>query len=364
MSQQSLTLKSRWTITPTFMGESRVAFRHSLLRILSLSHRDGLDPARTLELFSREHWGIHRQHLYRLVDCLKRGNPLRKALEESHNCCSEYTLLALKLGECLGTESYAWKELVEWEKPMDVDSARLTRGTGAYWTIAATVISLIAIFIISRPLPRIIQIRDEFNYLEENGIRTQLENVTLLLLLTCVGVMSSVVFYIVWKLIPHFYRSSVTKWLTRFFSRHTTRISEGELLRLLAMNLDAGVDLDKTIRELSEIHPDARMRKRLTMTRQRIESGNDPWLSMVDAKILNCQECSAIKGDNRLEVSVWVLRHLSLKRREEVLFGSLRSGIWIQPAIALFFGLFALSIAYLVFDSLSSLVQTLAERHG
>ena len=358
---KSISWFSRWTLTPTLMREDPIAVRHSLLRLLAVVDRHSLDVHRALELFSQEHWGLHRWRLEGLLLSLKKEKTLMEAIATNPSCVGEQAMLAIRLGTATGTLPAAWKELTLWERPIHTEAAKLWRSSKTYWSTVALVMIVVSSFFAWSLAPQFRSVVRDFeldNYVA-SFLAQELDRIIFGLL---AGLPLFVALWIAWHAATRHPKS----WL-RFFTargRGERAVREAGFWRLLAMNLASGVSAKSSIEHMASLHEDARMRQQLTIASESISKGNDEWQSLVNAKLLHPIERDAIAATNNPEVQAWTLRHLALRRRENLHFDALRRNMWIQPIITLLFGSFVLAIAYAVFSTLTQMILAMAERYG
>jgi type II secretory pathway component PulF len=343
------------------MSEDPIAVRHSLLRLLAVADRHSLDVHRAVELFSQEHWGLHQWRLKGLLRSLRKGTSPMQALAKDPSWVGEQAMLALRLGHATGTLPSAWEELKGWERPVHTEAAKLWRNSKAYWSTVALVMMLVFIFFAWRIAPLFRSVVQEFQLesLEGSFVVQELDTIIFGVL---AGFPVFVVFWIAWR---------AATWHPKSWLRHFTARGRGEkamrkagIWRLLAMNLASGVCVKTSIEHLASLHEDVRLRQKLSIANESIAKGTDEWQSLVNAKLLHPIERDAVTATDKPEVQAWTLRHLALRRRENLHFGALGRNMWVQPVITLLFGSFVLAIAYAVFATFSQMILVMAERHG
>ena len=342
------------------MSEDPVALKHSLLRLLAVADSHSLDVHRAVELFSKEHWGLHRWRLNRLLGNLEQEGNLLPALEKTRCCVGDQTMLALRLGNATGTLPKAWDELKQWERPIHTETTKVWRGSKFYWATVALAMSLVAMLFAWQVAPVLQRTTDEFAFdFEESILVKHLDKFIFVVL---AGLISFVILWLLWRVSIIHTKSWLHQFAARLGRERTNR--EIGIWRLLAMNLDSGLSVKSSIDHLAHLHEDARMRQKLSIASESILKGLDEWQSLVNAKLLHPIEHNAITATNNPEVQAWTLRHLALRRRENLHFDALRRNMWTEPVITLLFGLFVLMIAFAVFSSLTQIILSLAERHG
>lgn len=344
------------------MSEDSLAVRHSLVRLLAVADRNSLDVHRAVELFSQEHWGLHRWGLQGLLQSLKQEKTLVQALEKNPSCLGDSAMLVLRLGDASGTRQSAWEELTRWERPIHTEAAKLWRGSKAYWTIVALVLMLVSLFIVKVVGRIFLSMNREFDFENYEEFLFLWQGIDTMVFAALVGLPFLACSWFVWRAVTWHPRS----WLRCITARGRVEraMRHAGLGRLVAMNLASGVSATTSIELLASLHDNARMRKRLSLAVESITLGKSAWQSLVRVQLLHPVEHDAIVATDNPEVQAWTLRHLALRRRENLHFGALRRNMWIQPIVTLLFGLFVLAIAYFMFTSLSQMILLLAERHG
>ncbi len=338
-----------------------MSVRHSLVRLLAVTNRNSLDARRAVELFSQEHWGLHRFRLQQFIGGMDRKKPMMDALGKKPWLLGEHAMLALRFAEATESLPAAWDELTLWERPIHLETAKIWRNGKAYWIAVAVTMMIISLYIASSIVPLLKGLVREFEF----------ENYELSFLILHLdwfiyfGIGGAVLFAMTW-IVWRFATWNPKSWLSRF----TARISgeyvrqETSIWRLIAMNLASNASAKSSINLLARLHEDDRMQRKLNVATNSIAKGTDAWQSLVNAELLNPAERDAIAATSFPEVQAWTLRHLALRRREHLQFDSLRRNAWTQPIANLIFGSFVLVIAFAVFAMLTQMVYVLAERHG
>lgn len=343
------------------MSEDPRAVRHSLVRLIAVADRNSLDMHRAVELFAQEHWGLNRWRLQGLLQSLKREKSIIQALEKNPSCLGDSAMTALRLGDATGTRQAAWDELTDWERPIHSEAAKLWRNSKAYWTTVALVLTLVSLYFVIRVRPIFRSMMREFAFdsFEESFLTREIDTI---IFGTLVGLPLLAFLWIAWRGATWHPRS----WLRRFTvqGRGERAAMKAGLGRLLAMNLDSGISAKISIELLARLHTDVRIRKQLSLASESISKGADEWQSLVNVKLLHPMERDAIATTSKPAVQAWTLRHLALRRRENLHFVALRRNMWVQPIVTLLFGSFVLAIAYFVFSTLSQMIYLMAERHG
>jgi type II secretory pathway component PulF len=363
-SSKSISWFSRWTLTPTLMSEDPIAVRHSLIRLLAAAERNSLDSRRAVELFAQEHWGLHRYRFRQILGATGEKTPIVNSLERNPRLLGDQAMLAIRLGQATGTLPAVWEELTQRERPIHTETTNVWRNGKAYWVAVAFALIIISLFIVWRILPTLKRLVYEFelgNY-SESIESLRLEQLERFIYLGILGAFVLAIGWIAW----HLFVWHPQSWLRRLASRISGDVGKSEtgIWQLIAMNLASGIPAKSTIEHLARLHQDNQMKRKLHIAIDAISNGAEVWQSLVNAKLLHPKERAAIIASEQPDVQAWTMRHLALRRRENLHFRSLRRKMWSQPIVTLLFGSFVLMIAYAVFTILSQMVIALAESHG
>ena len=207
----SISWFSRWTLTPTFMTEDPIAVRHSLVRLLAATNRNALDTRRALELFSKEHWGLHRFRLKQVLDGMDSRTPLLEALEKKPSLIGDQAMLALRLGQATGTVPAVWNELTLWERPIHTETAKVWRNSKAYWVAVAFAMMIVSLYFAWMIVPSLAYLEREFEF-ESNKELFDVHQMASFIYLSIAGAILFAICWIVWRLATWHSKS----WLRRF----------------------------------------------------------------------------------------------------------------------------------------------------
>ncbi len=356
-SPKSISWFSSWTLTPTLMSEDPIAVRHSLIRLLAAADRNSLDSHRAVELFAQEHWGLHQYRLRQLLGAAIEKTPIAVALEKHPRLLGDQAMLAIRLGHSTGSLPAVWDDLTQWERPINTETTNVWRNGKAYWIAVAIATMIISLFI--APNFKVLIAEFELTNYTHSFVVQHLD------LFIYLGILGGFVFatgWTAWRILTWHPKS----WLRRLASRISGEEGKSEtgIWHLIAMNLASGIPAKSTIEHLAHLHQDNRMKRKLCIASDAISNGTEVWQSLVNAKLLHSIERDAIVASELPDVQAWTMRHLALRRRENLHFRSLRRKMWSQPIVTLLFGSFVLMIAYAVFTVLSQMVLVLAESHG
>jgi general secretion pathway protein F len=350
--------RDRWTITPMWLSEDRLAVEGSLLRILALAHREGLDPKRTVELFAQEHWGINRWRFNRFAKRLDSQTPLIQALMDSGLASDDHTVVCLRIAESIPNPARAWEEIVRWHRPMNAESIRLWRNQMFYWTVVGLILLSVSSafwFLIGPVFERMLS---EFDMSEQVRSFQWMPAITLPF---AALLMAALLIYWMFRLFHAITASSLT---VQMQTRRGSGSRKRECLRQVAVCIRGNLDDRGTLETLLKCNPNPAIQRTLKHVLGQVNEGISVWQALGDAGFLNRRQALAMQSCESPDVRSWGLEQFTLEEREAKFFARLASGLWVQPALALAFGVVVLLTGYVLIDSLSELIRVLAERHG
>ena len=361
---KSISWFSRWTLTPTLMSEDPIAVRHSLIRLLAVAERNSIDSRRAVELFTQEHWGLHRYRFRQLLRATGEKTPIVDALEKYPRLLGDQAMLAIRLGQATETLPTVWTELTQLQRPIHTETTNVWRNGKAYWVTVAFALMIISLFIAWLILPTLKRLVAELES-ENHSTAIQALNLARLDQFIYFGILGAFAFaisWIAWRICTWHPNS----WLHRIAARINGDGGKAEtgIWQLIAMNTASGITAKSTIEHLARLYEHDPIKRKLHIASDAISNGTEVWQSLVTAKLLTSRERDAIIASELTDVQAWTMRHLALRRREKIHFRSLRRKMWFQPIVTLLFGSFVLMIAYAVFTILSQMVLLMAESHG
>jgi type II secretory pathway component PulF len=133
-----------------------------------------------------------------------------------------------------------------------------------------------------------------------------------------------------------------------------------ELLRLLAIAVEAGRPVPAAISSLARYHFDKSVRDKLLFARNEMEQGADVWQSLADAQLITPQESNALAQASSARSRVWMMRRLALWKQDTIARRNETVVAFAQPLVTLIFAGVVLLIGTAIFGVLSRLIQVLA----
>ena len=100
-----------WYVS-TWFGDGLATQQRSLLRMLSVAHRERLEMGPLIHCLADEHRGRYRWRLRRLAKLLESGTPLVEALEQTPDALDDDTVLALRFGSQTGALASTFEMLI------------------------------------------------------------------------------------------------------------------------------------------------------------------------------------------------------------------------------------------------------------
>lgn len=352
----------RWRMSPWWPSESRGCRQRSLLRLLAVAHEQRLDIAPLLRNHAGEQFGIHRMRVNRLAGRVEDGTPIIEALEQTPEVLGDDIVLAIRFGAQTGTLSRTYEELIA-SHNADGDLPELTlQHTAIYTIVSLAVLGLVLSFLAIFIFPTLIEIENEFG-LSRMGTGAPMFS---LLVAICDHFVNAAPLYIlvvltlaclIWlspsrRLIR---RILIPKWFDQLSQSHVA-----EVLRLLALAIDAGRPVPSAISTLAHYHFDSRVRHQLLHARNDVEQGADPWSSLAKVKLLTEAESTALSQSTSDTSRVWAMRRLAAWKRSGVLNQRDRTASLVQPAVTLVMAAIVLLISSAMIGFLAHMIWYLA----
>lgn len=347
-----------WYLSPWWPGEKLESKQYSLLSLLAICNTERLDPKPLVGALAAEHRGGYRRRLLQLARRLDANTTLISALEKTPDALSQSVVLALRFGSQSGTLARTYEQLLATEKP-EVDEARTMQlNARGYWVVLAATIVLIHLFLMYFISPTIKKVLDEFEMKPPISFYRLLvfwELVSAYAFWVCLALFA--LGWIVWSSRSRrFFRRQVAD---RLF-RRTSLSRSAQLLRMLAVTVQAGRPLAGSLSTLAKYHFDRNIRQRLLMARNEVEQGAPAWSSLVDAKILSPEEFQAVTGSSNRSVQSWTLRRLATVKQEIAKQRMVMLTTFLHPVVILGFAAIVLWICFSFFSVLTKMVQSLA----
>jgi hypothetical protein len=354
---------TKWKITPTLVLEDRTAVDNSVFRILAFAAKHRLDSRDMLRSFATEHWGNHRLRLISLLRYMDRfGTAKAMAAQRSF---SQDVVLTLQVAEHFGIENQGWDEVLDREKAISLESAKLWSNNWWYWIMTGAILSLLALFVTFRIGYLTDLLIGEFQLAYPDSMETPIRMPSGFST-TIIFALGPIIVFSILSFLP-----GCRQFLNRVAAaipglRAMRHRDDKVVLRILAMTTQESIDERHALECLSQWHPTATVRYRLskTLTLSEGQSSDMIWKSLVKTNFLRPAEYAAISLTSDPQIKAWSLRHLASNARERSLFRKMRCEMLIQPAIAVSFGVVVLWVASALFHTMSTLVNLLSRHQG
>lgn len=341
----------------TWVGDGIGIQQRSLLRLLSVAHREQLEIAPLVQCLADEHRGRFRRRLRRLAKHLEAGTPLVEALEQTPDALDDDTVLALRFGSQSGTLQATFDSLL----PENDLANSLNKSRGhfwSYWVVLSISIGIVLIFMMAIIVPTFKKMFEEFGLELPYPLRIlivicdALANyapIWILAIIALCGLISS-------SAVRRCFRRTVAPLVIQPHALRRT----AELLKLLALSVEAGRPLTGALSTLARYHFDGRTRQRLLFARNEIEQGVDSWNCLAEANILTLQQANALASAPSNQIRAWILRQFACAKVNTA-ERRLNIGLAIaQPLAVLFFAAIVLFIFISFFSVLLLMISCLA----
>lgn len=291
--------------------------QRALVRTLLVAHQERQNPATWVHLLAAEFGGPVGMRINHLAMLLKDGTPVADALEQTPGILAPSGLMAIRLASETGTLSETYEALISdqgleaestdssWRNPRS-EFIRVLIGFIAAWFI----LSFLMIFI----MPTFEKMFDEF------GLELPAITRSLILVSHRGGEffffgMAIFVMLFLGRLLffgekrPQ--RFNPFRWHERYVPPSVN------LLSLLAIVVGSGRPLASGLETLSKCHHLPKTRRRLAESCERVERGEDPWVTLASEKILTTRESQALSVAASSDVQAWLLQWLAESRFDQ-----------------------------------------------
>lgn len=349
---------NRWRLSSRIIHESIAIKQRSLLQILAMANRDGLDTAQWVANLAAEHHGPYRRRLLRLARRLQAGTALVDALEQTPDVLSDEMVLAIRFGSQSGTLSASLQRLLSSPVRDSEVSYPTVQHSFFYLTGMVALFCIVISFMSFKIIPFFSHIANEFGWEAPQALQNLisasrfLESTFLLwVVLGFVGLR-----LITSATMRRFYRRV---WAARLL-RRVVRLRSAELLNLLSPAVAAGRPLGAALSTLARHHYDRNIRARLLFARNEVEQGAEPWSALSSAGLLSVDESQALVASTCNGTRAWLMHRLADRHQQQygrrvALLLSL-----LQPAIVLALAGIVVWIGFAFFGFLGGIIGALA----
>ncbi len=345
-----------WYIV-TFFGDKLASHQRSLLRLLAVAHREQLETAPLVHYLADEHRGRYRWRLRRLAKHLDAGTPLIEALEQTPDALNDDTVLALRFGTQSGALQSTCESLLP-ENPISSDLDKSHTHAWAYWVILSISIGLMLLFLMTFIAPTFKVMFNEFGLQLPTPLKVLIAICDLVGHYAALWVFALIVLCgLLWSSAARrFFRRTIAPLVMQPLALKRT----AELLKLLALSVDAGRPMTGALSTLARYHFDGRVRQRLLFARNEIEQGVESWNCLADANILTPQQAHSLASAPSNQIRAWTLRKLATAKLNTAQ-RRLSIGLAIaQPIVVLIFAAIVLFIFISFFSVLTLMITSLS----
>ncbi len=349
---------AKFRIARRLARESWSDQQRSLLRLLALSHRDGLDATTLVTAFVHENRGAYRSVLRRLSRRMQSGLPLIEALEQTPEALSDDDVLALRLGNRSGTLNSTFAMLMEQGETTEQPMGLKGRSLLDYWLLMGGLLIVLILLFSYFIRPNIQDVFDELGD-SEIGSGTNfliLSEWTFKVGMFCLALIVALIL-IGWS---QPIRVAVRRALSLRWTATVSPVSTASVLRVLGVSVLNGRPLVGSLSTLAKYHAQPRLRQQLLLARNEIEQGMDAWESLRLARILKPSECSALRMNEEPASQSWILNRLADKREQLSERRRSLAILFLHPILVIIFGLLVFWLAYSVLGNLYGLTTSLA----
>jgi type II secretory pathway component PulF len=341
------------------VGNSLSSKQQSLLRILSISHSQRLEPKTLIQNLAAEYPDAYGRKLLRLQRWVAADSSMSAAIAHTPGVLSDGDALAIQCGIETNTLDETFDYLLEHNRRNEETTAAGVLRSSLEYVVAVLCFSIvIATFLMLFVVPTFVQLFDEFDMAIPFAMSSLIEfckdfSLALpLVLLIALGV--AVLF-----LSEDFRRLARHSPLGKLAPTVATRQSAG-LLRLLAMPSKTGKPLAPTLTAAAQFHPDPKYRQRLLQARTDSVSDTDIWSQLARQKLISKNQGEQLGYITDSSLRAWTLSTLSDRTGDRAARRSEFLARIMQHIPVLMVGLFVGWIAIAIMQTLTHLIRSLA----
>lgn len=352
-------LNPTWRLSTWWPSDTLNAVQQSLLRLLSLAHRERMEVAPLVANLADEHRFRHRYRLRQLARRLADGTPLVDALEQTPDALRDEDVLSLRFARQSGTLGPTYEWLLSESNAGNDRSATIRRQSSIYWLVTIVVLLFAFSFLIVYIFPALRQIHENLGLSEAGpfydtflGLTGWVSRHGILLVLAALTLA-----FLSWSAPSRrFFRRTVSdRW-----GRGVAQCRSGQLCHMLSTAVEAGRPMPAAISTLARYHFDRNVRQQLLFARNEMEQGSNVWTSLADARLITPGESKAVAQSSSPEVRAWTLREFANLKLRHVSRRNENRLRFLQPALTILLAAVVLLAAGAMFGYLAELIQSLA----
>ncbi|MEO1524361.1 MAG: type II secretion system F family protein [Planctomycetota bacterium] len=301
----------RFFVPKWLAGDSLRSQQKSLLRLLAVSHSEGIDPRRLVRNLATEQSGPYRRTLSRLSGWLSAGSSISVSLGRTPGALSKHETLAIQCA----IENDRVTETFDLLLRQASEEPPRERPVVSSTVIYITVTSLFLLWVIGLMTFVVPTFEEMF---EEFGIGLPYSMLTLIQVMKSFGSYALLIVLAVLLIGVMFQFGEVRRLLHTGFWRHvspnTPARRRAGILRLLAIPTMSGDPIASTISAAAQFHPESSVRARLMQIRGTAD--DDPSLLAELAKhgLLRRHEARELSKIDTPSVRGWAMTTLADKK--------------------------------------------------
>jgi len=297
-------LEKTWGIVVDRASSSR---RGALLWVLVIAIERRLPLVPVLEAFAKDSRGIWSTYALQLAAALRSGASLPDALAAIPGAVPNSAVLAARVGAESGTLGPALRIAAETYTVQQDVSYLTPRGTFIYLFVLFAVMINILAFLMMYIIPKFKAIFNDFDTEIPTATNLVIDIsdkvaefwplvVPLMMLMFAVAAVSFILGY-----------GNYESW--SWLGNIVPRLRAPDVLRSLAVVIQAGRPIGSALTSLVGYHPDYSIRKRLALVEKDVQSGADAWTSLLHHKLLRRAEAAVLKSAQHVGNLPWALRN-------------------------------------------------------
>ena len=356
--RSGLRASSVWMASPWWPSDSLQIKQKGLLRLLAVSHRQGIDPYRLIYNLALENRGRYRRILNRFVRQIQIGTPVLEALEQVPDAIDDYDLLALQIGAGTDSMDKIYTELLENREIRYGTEQNIKRNLNVYFALLAVIFMLMTNFIAVFVTPILQQIHEEFG-IGGRGISANLISIVS----NWFGASLPYSIFLFLLIAAYIWSSNVRRASQRILAFLNPRLpseARSQILRLMAVGIETKHSANEVLSALAVKHPSPRIRHRLKLADAQSDNARIPWQALSDNGIISRDQASALIQVDQSDAVTWCLREFAHEQTNQV---NSRKNIrtrLVHPVITSVFAVLVLIVASAMISFLTEMVQALA----
>jgi type II secretory pathway component PulF len=311
-----------------------------------------------LEAFAEDTRGLQRDRVLRLAALLRLGTSLPDALEQIPNILPDDVVLTARFGAQSGMLGAALRSSASSLARTHDEVSHWLRGSVLYLCVLATVLIGILTFIMVMIVPTFQQIFFDFD-MPMPGATVALIEVSAFCVQYWYLIVLPPLLVVCLLLAGGFERSARRGWLARV-GRPLIGFHMADVLRHLAIVVQAGKPLSGAISTLARFHYDPVIRGRLLYVRNEVDQGAEVWHSMKDVGLLSNNDADLLEAARVTGNQAWALNQISARITSRAEY---RIGVMLEllrPALLIGTGVIVGFVVISLFTPLVSLIQSMA----